>query len=175
MARERRLCWSCRGRLDHRKPVVKAVTMKIVPPKISGVEKVLNIFGYWPSFHDAEIKWLRLDRTAPNGAIGPMLEIGLHCFEMTSEVAPSGHYVLQKHTLLHFRFLEVTDLRIEDFNRQNSVFGLEIVDESGPGWESPFFSITIDPSFGIGGSFHSACPEIVSAIPCDERGEETTL
>ncbi len=88
------------------------------------------------------------------------------CFD---QVAPSGHYVLRKHTLVHFRFREVT--HIEEFNQQNAIFGLEIVDESDASWERVYFKVTIDPSYGIGGSFHTVYPEVVSAIPCDEKGE----
>ena len=140
-------------------------------PKILGVEQVTDIFGYWPSFHDAEIKWMRLDGRGPDGGIGPILEFGIHCFEMTDKVAPSGHYILRKHTLVHFRFREVTDLRLEEFNHQNAIFGLDIIDEADPSWERSYFRVTIDPSFGVGGSFHAVYPEIVSATPCDENGE----
>ena len=148
----------------------KQVAMTTIP-KFPGVEQVIEIFGRWPSFHDAEIKWLRLERRAPDGGTGPVLEFAIHCFEMTDQVAPSGHCVLRKHTLIHFRFREVTDLRIEEFNQQNAIFGLEIADESDASWERPYFKVTIEPSFGIGGGFHTVYPEVVSVIPCDERGE----
>jgi hypothetical protein len=140
-------------------------------PKFPGVEQVIEVFGCWPSFHDAEIKWLRLDRCDPSGGAGPVLEFAIHCFEMTDQVAPSGHYVLRKHTLIHFRFREVKDLRIEEFNQQNAIFGLEIIDEADASWERPYFRVTIDPSFGVGGSFHTVYPEVVSATSCDEKGE----
>ena len=140
-------------------------------PKFSGVEQVIEVFGYWPSFHDAEVKWLRLDRRDTDGGPGPVLEFAIHCFEMTDQVAPSGHYVLRKHTLIHFRFREVTNLRIQEFNQQNAIFGLQITDESDASWERPYFKVSIDPSFGIGGSFHTVYPEVVSVTSCDERGE----
>jgi hypothetical protein len=141
-------------------------------PKFPGVEQVTEIFGYWPCFHDAEVKWLRLDRHDPAGGPGPVLELALHCFEMTDEIAPSGCYVLRKHTLIHFRFREVTDLRLDEFNHQNAIFGLEIEEKSDSSREGlPYFRVTIDPSYGIGGSFHTVYPEVMSATPCDERGE----
>jgi hypothetical protein len=140
-------------------------------PQFPGVEQVIEIFGYWPSFHDAEIKWMRLDRCDPDGGVGAVLEFVIHCFEMTEEVAPSGHYVLRKHTLIHFRFREVTDLRLEEFNHQNAIFGLDITDEADESWERSYFRVSIDPSFGVGGSFHTVYPEVVSATPCDEKGE----
>jgi len=140
-------------------------------PNFPGVEQVTDIFGCWPSFHDAEIKWLRLDTRDTEGGSGPVLEFAVHCFEMTDQVAPSGFFVLRKHTLVHFRFREFADLRLEEFNQQNAIFGLDIADESDPTWERHFFRVSINPSYGLGGGFHTFCPEIVSAIPCDEKGE----
>ena len=104
--------------------------------------------------------------------MGPTLEFAIHCFEMTNEIAPSGCYVLRKHTLIRFRFREVSNVKLEEFNQQNAIFGLEIEDESDPSWERrPYFKVNIDPSYGIGGSFHTLRPEVVSATPCDEHGE----
>jgi hypothetical protein len=140
-------------------------------PKFSGVERVTEIFGYWPSFHDAEVKWLRLHRHDLNGSVGPVLEFEIHCFEITNEVAPSGFYILRKHTLVHFRFCEVTDLQLGEFNRQNAIFALEITNEADPSWERPYFRVTLDPSFGLSASFHTVHPEVVSVKPCDEKGE----
>ncbi len=161
------------GNSRQRRPLDVSVPVDMpTVPKISGVEKIIEIFGYWPSFHDAEVKWLRLDRCGgTEGDVGPVLEFAIHCFEITNQVAPSGHCVLGKHTLVHFRFREVTDLRIEEFNQQNAIFGLEIVDESDTTWERHYFKVSIEPAFGIGGSFHSVCPEVLSAVPCNERGE----
>ncbi len=141
-------------------------------PEFPGVDQVVGVFGHWPSFHDAEIKWLRLDRHDLNGGTGPVLEFVIHCFEATNEIAPSGCYVLRKHTLVHFRFRDVTALRLADFNHQNVIFGLDI----GNGPDDPIkgnspFRITIDGSFGLEGSFDAAFSEVVSAVPCDERGE----
>jgi hypothetical protein len=140
-------------------------------PKFSGVDQVIEVFGYWPSFHDAEVKWLRLDRHDTDGGTGPVVEFAIHCFEITDQVAPSGHFVLRKHTLIHFRFRDVTDLRIEGFNHQNAIFRLEIADESDASWQRPYFKASIDPAFGIGGSFHAVYPEILSITSCDETGE----
>jgi hypothetical protein len=51
-----------------------------------------NIFGGWPSFHDAEVLELRLDRNGPGGV---ELHAKVHLFETTSEVTPEGFYRLQ--------------------------------------------------------------------------------
>lgn len=41
------------------------------------------IFGRWPSFHDAEVLRVALDRS---GDDGPTLELVVHVFVMTGEV-----------------------------------------------------------------------------------------
>jgi immunity protein 50 of polymorphic toxin system len=54
-----------------------------------------SIFGRWPSFHDAEVLRVVLDRS---GDEGPTLEAAIHVFEMTPDVDPKGYYVLKNHT-----------------------------------------------------------------------------
>lgn len=139
--------------------------------KFKGVELVTKIFGYWPSFHDAEIKWLHLDITddAETGT-GPTLEFQIHCFEITNKVSPTGFLILDKHTLVHFRFRQITNLELSEFNRQNAIFGLSIIDESNPTWEQRYFKTVIESASGLGGSFHSPFPEILSAVLCDGDG-----
>lgn len=58
-----------------------------------------RVFGNWPSFHDAEIVWIRLDR-GPT----PSLEAAFHLFRMTKDVDESGYYLLKDHTLAVIRF-----------------------------------------------------------------------
>ena len=142
--------------------------------KFPGVELATQIFGCWPSLHDAEIRWLKMDRAGIEDEHGPTVEFLIHCFEMTKKISSSGHFTLEKHTLVHFRFRKVNDLHLRDFNQQNAIFGLQIEDESDPSWEERFFKTKIEGSFGIYGSFHSRSVEILSAIPCDENGEPIT-
>ncbi len=52
--------------------------MGVPTHKIAGAERVLDIFGAWPSFHDAEVLSLRLDRSGLSG--GPELEAEIHVF-----------------------------------------------------------------------------------------------
>ena len=49
------------------------------PAHFENEEKLIDIFGYWPSFHDAEILRIRLDRA---GSDGPSLTADIHVFEM---------------------------------------------------------------------------------------------
>ena len=63
---------------------------------VGAAERLTRIFGDWPSFHDAEVTRLVLDRSGPDGLT---LDLEIHVFEATSEVDPAGFYVLENHTL----------------------------------------------------------------------------
>lgn len=58
--------------------------------KLIGFDRVVQHFGYWPTFHDAEVLSLTLDRDAQVGGTGPTLILLVHGFEITSEVAQAG-------------------------------------------------------------------------------------
>ena len=90
---------------------------------ISHSERVVSHFGYWPTFHDAEVLWIRLDRQSSDLGGPPTLDAALYAFEMTDRVDVSGHYVLQKHALVQFRFSGVVESTIDGFNHQNALLG----------------------------------------------------
>ena len=90
---------------------------------IQNQEALTSIFGYWPSFHDAELLAVRLDSDPK--CFGS-LETDLHVFEMTSEVDDRGFFVLAHHQLVCLRFCGLTDLELVDFQRGNILDSLEI-------------------------------------------------
>ena len=88
-------------------------------PEIPGVQDVTAWFGYRPTFHDAEVLAISLDRVSG-------CRISIHAFEMTAEVDSHGHYVLTKHAIVTFCMEGfplgeggISKLRIESFNTQN--------------------------------------------------------
>src|SRR4051795_12352549 len=100
-------------------------------PRIAGAEQLVAVFGYWPSFHDAEVLWMRLDRRAHGeGCYGPTLEALIHAFdfEATSPVGSDGRHALRRSVLVHLRFRDVDGLRVEGFNFQNKLHGLTLED-----------------------------------------------
>lgn len=61
-------------------------------PTIENQELVTEIFGEWPSFHDAEVVSLRLDRQGEGGGEdGPTLDAAIHVWRTTEEVDPRGY------------------------------------------------------------------------------------
>jgi hypothetical protein len=139
---------------------------------IAGANQLVAVFGYWPSFHDAEMLWLRLDRRAHgDGCYGPTLEALVHAFEMTSEVGADGSYVLRHHVLVHLRFLDVVELRLEEFNFQNALMGLTITDLRDRQMERVRWAAHFESAFGVDASFQCYAVEVVSVIPCSNVGE----
>lgn len=71
--------------------------------KIIGGAKLTNIFGRWPSFHDAEVLELNFWRgnVQPDEGVYdfPVLMLKIHVWELTNKVDPKGYLVLRYHTL----------------------------------------------------------------------------
>jgi hypothetical protein len=97
---------------------------------IKGSEKLLEIFGYWPSFHDAEIINLHLWRgnvdSEKNLYQFPVLTLDVHHWELTNQVDAKGYFVLQHHTRTTLTFSDVQTVQLNDFNHQNAILDLSI-------------------------------------------------
>ena len=140
---------------------------------IKGSERLTSVFGYWPSFHDAEIIWLRLHRAHTDaGVTAPSLEMEIHAFEMTNEVAPTGQYVLKNHVVVHFRFTGIGFVKLEDFNCQNVLFELIISDIRQLQVQNMNFEVLLGSSYGLCGGFRCMAVEILAVMPCNENGSE---
>jgi hypothetical protein len=147
---------------------------------IRGSQKITDIFGYWPTFHDAEVHSVSLiggcaDPCDPS-CESPMLDLKMHLWEMTKEVSSEGFIVLAKHTFAELRFRNVEQLQLSNFNYHNCIleliFGLEPEDPEpiGGGRKPAMITVEILPAFGLSGSFKCQSAEVVSAVACDEHG-----
>lgn len=140
--------------------------------KIFGVEQVLAVFGYWPSFHDAEVIWLKLDRQSHvEGSHGPTLEALVHVFESTTQVDSDGYYVPRHHHLVHLKFAEVVELQASSFNHQNVLMGLVLNDVNDQQLERVKWSVHFDSSWGVDASFECHSVEVLEVVPCDKEGK----
>jgi hypothetical protein len=137
--------------------------------RIPGVEQLLAVFGSWPSFHDAEVLWVRLDR-GPASVGKPLLEAMIHTFEMTNTVGTDGYYVLKNHVLVHLRFDGVNDLRLDEFNHQNVLDGLTLSEPRGVGLQQRAWEVTFHSTYGLGASFRCEALEVVCVRPCTKDG-----
>lgn len=141
---------------------------------IRGSEELLSLFGYWPSFHDAEVIEMLLWRGEPGSPqsprVPPQITIKFHLWEMTSEVDASGYFVNQKNSLVTMRFSGIQEIELEGFNHQNVIMGLAI---SMDGDSPELFKVEINPSFGVSASFTCRTIDVVSVTPITETKPPT--
>jgi len=97
---------------------------------IAGSEKLTKIFGYWPSFHDAEVQELHFLRGNVQPEKGvydfPLLTLKIHVWELTKDVDSKGYLILRHHTLTTLRFRDVFDFQMQGFNHQNAMLALNL-------------------------------------------------
>jgi hypothetical protein len=137
---------------------------------------VENIYGYWPTFHDAEIKSVQLGSyyKVKEDYSCAYMELTVHCFEMTSKVKEDGYFELVKHHLIKFRFEDICDSELIGFNHQNAVLSLdfEVLETNDRGF-TPIL-VEIDPAYGLGGEFKAYKASILDVLPCDSSGKLTS-
>jgi hypothetical protein len=136
-------------------------------PLLEGESKILSAFGYFPTFHDAEIVVICLNRNSTPELAYPTvsIEFTLHGWELTSEITSTGHYRLSKHHLVRFRFDGVDEVDLRDFNHQNVLFELKIFEIDSPGAR---LKVEFGSSYGLEGGFVAFSGAVLDVIPCDE-------
>src|SRR5882672_4254724 len=134
-----------------------------VEAKVENSHLVTDIFGRWPSFHDAEVLEMTLNR-GERATYGPWLSAKIHVFEMTSQVE-NGAYVLRHHSAVNFHFRELHELKLDGFNQQNVLGGLRIVDVSDGKLEGINFEVFFDGIYGVSASLQCRSINIESVEP----------
>ena len=125
-------------------------------------QAILDVYGKWPSFHDAEVLSIALGR----GVDGwPFLEAVFYLFEMTNEIDNQGYYVLRNHRIVCLRFEEISGLEIEDFDSQNVLFDLRIDHLEPSENNDAAHEICFNASIGTEASFRCRRIEVKSVEP----------
>ena len=114
-------------------------------PDIPGAETVASWFGEWPSFHDAEILSVHINR-------GARSQIRVYTFVTTERRDPAGQFVREREAIVVFELQNITSLNLvgEDADRQN-VIGGATVEPAGDGWR-----LVLSPSYGLAGMIVAA-------------------
>ena len=135
---------------------------------IERAERLTSTFGYWPSFHDAEVIEFNLWRgdVDPDAKryTFPTLTTKIHLWEITSELDARGYYVLRHHTLATLRFHDVSELHMEGFNHQNAIYGLSITSAPMEGFPQRLH-VEFEPAFGVTATFYCLRAEVIDAQP----------
>lgn len=106
---------------------------------VRGAAELNAWFGYWPTFHDAEVLSVALERNAAS-------RLRVHTWHMTNQVDERGYYVMTKHIVVSFVLENVTDCELGAFNRQNVLNSLRVERESKG------FKVILDECYGLNGS-----------------------
>ena len=94
-------------------------------PKMTGIDKIMAFFGEWPSFHDAEILELHLERSGKS-----WIKI---------------YKVWGKQAVITFKMENLTDLELADFSQQNVIASLEL-EKTDKG-----IRLILSPCYGLAG------------------------
>jgi hypothetical protein len=133
---------------------------------IVGSQKLIEIYGQWPSFHDAEVIELHFSRGDIEAYISPALTAKIHIFIER----PSS-----QHTLARLKFDAVENFQMESFNHQNAIFDLliSIEDRTLESGENlpPYLVVEFRSAFGMSASFRCLGVKVIEATRCDERGK----
>src|SRR5688572_5856859 len=86
---------------------------------ISGFSNVAAWFGGWPSFHDAEILQICLNRVGRSF-------VRILTWQTEGEVDERGFYLQKKHAVVTFLFDDVQDVSLKGFSEQNVISGLKV-------------------------------------------------
>ena len=140
--------------------------------KLIGFDRVVQHFGYWPTFHDAEVLSLTLDRDAQVGDTGPTLTLLVHGFEITSEVTQAGFLRTVKHCVVSFAFYDVWLERLEDFNHQNAIMGMNIADVSSNQIPHLRIAVAIDGANGLTCRFQCKYTQVMELRPSIPPGSQ---
>jgi hypothetical protein len=93
--------------------------------EIENAHLLVDVFGHWPDFHDAELRTLRLDAM---GADGAMLEVEIEVAEMSSEIDERGYYRDRRRCRAMLHFGNVLDASVVGFRYQNVLEALEVTE-----------------------------------------------
>jgi hypothetical protein len=144
--------------------------MSNIADKIENSVLLTDIFGRWPSFHDAEVISIELFRN-PKGTGEPSLRAKIHTFEMTPEIDNRGFYILKNHVLATILFRGIDENHVAGFNQQNVLRDLVITDISSRQLERLNFEVRFPSSFGVEAEFKCRAVE-VEAVELVGPGED---
>jgi hypothetical protein len=109
--------------------------------EMPGGAELIQWFGERvPSFHDAEVLGLALDREKAS------CRIVVHTFQVTPQVDAKGLFKFKNHVKVAFHLQGVRSLELQGFNEQNVVFGLSLSRTVDNG-----VRLELDPCYGLFG------------------------
>ena len=117
--------------------------------QIPGIERVIDWFGLWPTFHDSEILSLHLNRDGES-------TLRLSTWRASNDVAADGRFARTHEAIVVFTFSDIRSVEIngEDVNRQNVISGLSLTERDG------VYHVDLGGSYGLAGQIVAGRVEV---------------
>lgn len=125
---------------------------------VGNAETLLSAFGYWPSFHDAEVHQAVLDRGSAGAR--PSVTLVVHAFDTTDQVDEKGYCRVATSVLVTLRFDDVRESELHDLGTQNVLSSLNFKLETGG-----LIHVTLGPCYGLYGSVVCGQVTVISVVP----------
>jgi len=119
--------------------------------------ELVAVFGDWPSFHDAEVLSLILDRSERT------LDVAFYVFRTSGEHNSAGQFIRSDEVLVRMRFYGISELSLFDFNEQNVLSDLSLIEESTEK------RVRLHGLYGLSGSFLCKAIEVCGVERLPER------
>ncbi|NVO29635.1 Imm50 family immunity protein [Hymenobacter lapidiphilus] len=123
--------------------------------RIANSEVVIQHFGYWPGFHDAEIRKVTFEA---NPGYYPAVVFLIEAFETTRDTDERGYYRLAKQCEIELRFTGIKEIDFDGFGHQNVILKMEFDEQDGD------LTCTIDSSVGLDAFIVTQAVEVVSLM-----------
>ena len=128
------------------------------PVPVGNAVALLSAFGYWPSFHDAEVHRAVLDRGGPDER--PSVTLVVHAFDTSDEIDEKGYYRVVTSVMATLRLDDVRQSELRDIGPQNVLSSLGFdLDTNG------LIRVTLGPCYGLSGSLLCARVTVLSVVP----------
>jgi hypothetical protein len=123
---------------------------------IDSSDLLIQRLGAWPSFHDAEVRRLRLD------ADGTTLATDIFVFATDGTTDAAGYFRRLHPTIVTLEFSGIEALRIDDWNSQNVLAALAVSPSAGD-----LFDVDMQSVFGVSATFRCQAARVLQVIPVD--------
>jgi hypothetical protein len=151
---------------------------------VKGHEKLTELFGGWPSFHDAEVTDISIWRGDVDPDAGkyvfPVLTVKLVVQELVKSKGRNGlgSLTLVPRADVILKFHDVFELKLDDFNHENMIVDLAFSLLARGHYTNgeplpPYIVVEFGRGFGLEAAFKCFAAEVVSAAVRSGGGAAT--
>src|SRR5437868_6749084 len=134
--------------------------------KIVDHEKIISVFGRWPSFHDSEVVSVFLNKDEGEKLTGATATIKFYLFDLNRPPADPARLT----TLTDMQFFDVQNFSMQRFTHQNAISDFVISESYSDQLKREVFGVELTRGTGFECSFN--CSRIrVNSVQRLERAD----